>query len=370
MGKKFAIGLIIILLCLNVLFGFYIAKRLHKDTTKESTKKDIVVSVQKPQGEKVVITSNYIGVVQAVNHTQIVPYISGYVIKIEAKGGQKVKKGDILAILKQEQYLAELSAADAALFAARAEFANSKIHYYRLLNAGDKAVSLTEIDDGKTAYMNAKGKLKQAHAAYQNAVLNFKYTYLTAPFDGVLGDVALSLGDYISPQSKDLMKLVQYNPIRVVFSITDKEYLKGFKDDKKIQIRLRLSDGTLYPEIGQIKYSANEVDKNTSSVAVYAEFANSEGKLLPNAYVNVLVLKEYEDVILLPKEQVIMKNDGYFVLTVQNGVLEEKQVEIIGEINNEYAIKNIFAKDEFIAYDALQSEVGQKVKTEFSLAEK
>lgn len=370
MKKKIIIWSVVLLLCaIAAVSWFYFFKFSPKVGKNSALTMENEVSVQKPRAEKVVLTSSYIGMVQAVNHTEIVPYISGYVIKIDAKGGQVVKKGEVLAVLKQEEYLAELSAADAALFSAQADFVNSRIKYRRLQKAGTEAVSLTEIDDAKTAYLTAAGKLKEAKAAYEKALLNFKYTYLTAPFDGVLGNVSLSLGEYISPQSKNLMQLVQYNPIRVVFSITDKDYLQGFLHDKKAKIILQQADGTIFSQNGEIKYSANEADEKTGSVAVYAEFANPEGKLLPNTYVNVLIEREYPEAVLIDKSSVIMRDNGYFALVVQKDELKEKPLKIIGETGGKWVAENNFTDDEFLALGMTEESVGKKVKIKFVNAE-
>ena len=79
------------------------------------------------------------------------------------------------------------------------------------------------MDNAEATYLSAKGALEKARAEQSVAQTNLDYTYLRAPFDGVLGNIALSLGEYISPESRNLMQLVQYDPIRVVFSVSDKE---------------------------------------------------------------------------------------------------------------------------------------------------
>lgn len=307
------------------------------------------ISAVKPQSRTLTITYSYIGQVEAINDTQIVPYISGYVNKIDVKGGEHIKKGDILAIIKQDEYIAALTSANGDLSAAEAELVNAKSQYERMKKAGTGVISQSELDSAKAAYLSAQGKFEKAKAQKQTAETNFAYTYLTAPFDGVLGNIALSLGDYISPNSHNLMQLVQYDPIRVAFSVSYKEYLKHFQNYKNTDLvfRLRLSNGEILSQIGKIEYTANIIDKKTDSLAIYTQFDNPESKLLPNAYVEVLLEKTYTNVWLIPKYEVLLQPEGDFIYVVDNNILQTRKVEILGEYENQYVVEYDFSSDEF-----------------------
>ena len=360
--NKFVWLVSVALLLMIAVYGMY--RATHKNKIEETIPTAQVITVIKPLAQNVKITNNYIGQVEAVNQTEILPYISGYVAQIEAQGGQKVKKGDVLAVLKQDEYLAELAAADAALFALKADFVNAKIKYERMKNSGEDVYSPQELDDAKSAYLSAAGKLEQARAEQFSAQTDFDYTYLTAPFDGVLGNISLSLGEYVSPQSRNLMKLVQYDPIRVVFSISDKEFLNHFdkKNQPPLSLKVELSNGDILPQTGEIKYTANIIDKSTNTLAVYAEFANPDNRLMPNAYVQVLLEREYKNTVLIPKSLLIMKPDGDYVYTVLNGVLNLHGLRIFGEYENQAVAENNFADDEYIVQDTVETlSVGEKV---------
>lgn len=307
------------------------------------------ISAIKPQSRTVTLTYSYIGQVEAINDTQIVPYISGYIDQIKATGGQNVKKGDVLAVIKQDEYIAAVAAASGDLSAAVADLLNTKSQYERMQKAGAAAVSQSELDSAKAAYLSAIGNFAKAKAQKQTAQTNLEYTYLKAPFDGTLGNIALSLGDYISPADRNLMQLVQYSPIRVVFSVSDKEYLKHFQKDQaaSLTLHLRLANGELLAETGAIKYTANTIDKTTDSLAIYAQFDNPERKLLPNAYVEVLLEKTYTNVWLVPKSNVLLQPDGDFIYVVNHNLLQTRKINILGEHENQYVAKDDFLPDEF-----------------------
>lgn len=346
-----------------IYLGYIIYHHQHL-SPKTDTLQPPQISAVKPQNRTITLTYNYIGRVEAINSTQIVPYISGYVDVIKAKGGENVKKGDILAIIKQDEYIAALAAATGDLSAAEADLINAKSQYKRMQNAGTSVISQSELDSAKAAYLSARGMFEKAIAQKQTAQTNFEYTYLKAPFDGTLGNISLSPGDYISQNSRHLMQLVQYNPIRVVFSISDKEYLKHFHkaETADLTLRLRLSNGEILPQTGEFKYTANTVDDKTDSLAIYTEFANPENKLLPNAYVEVLLEKTYSDVWLIPKSRVLLQPDGDFIYVVNNNILQTRKVDIIGEYQNQYVAKNDFSANEFwVAEDVDLNLLNQKV---------
>lgn len=157
---------------------------------------------------------------------------------------------------------------------------------------------------------------------------------IQAPISGIVGDVSLSRGDYVSPSSPPLFTIIQYDPIRIVFSLTDKEYLdeitrnpqQPFANEK---ISLRLANGKIYEAAGQYKYMGNELDKPTSSISVYADFPNPGRELVANAYVDVLVEKTYGDVVRVRQSYVTLEDKGAYAYTVLNGKLNRKPVEIV-----------------------------------------
>lgn len=364
-NKSKNIGRIITVVILISLIGLgYFAYHYHHSSYKNDTPELPQISAVKPPKHTLTLTYNYIGQVEAINNTQIVPYISGYVDEIKVEGGASVKKGDVLAIIKQDEYIAAVTASAGDLSAAKADLLNTKSQYKRMEKAGTTAVSQSELDNAKAAYLSALGNYEKAKAQHQTAQTNLEYTYLKAPFDGTLGNIALSLGDYISPASRGLMQLVQYDPIRVVFSVSDKEYLKHFQkpETTDLVLRLKLPNGEILPQTGEIKYVANIIDKQTDSLAIYTEFENHNNKLLPNAYVEVLLEKNYDDVWLVSKSEVLLQPDGDFIYAVNKDILERRKIDIIGEYENQYVAKNDFSADEFwVTQDVDEKMLNHKV---------
>ena len=326
----------------------------------------IVIDVATVQAQTVSVAQGYIGRVEAINDVKVLPYISGYVADIEVVGGQQVQKGKRLLTLRQEEYMAAKAVAEANLFAAKADFLNVKMKYERMQKAGIKAVSRQNIDDAEAAYEVAESNLQKAEADCLIAQTNFDYTILTAPFAGTIGNIAVSVGDFVSPQGQPLLQIVQYSPIRVVFSVSDKEYLKlapTLFDEKKITVKLQLADGQIFPRTGEIKYTDNEINKTTNSIAVYAEFINENNLLLPNAYVKVLLENKYENVVLLPKDEVLMENNGFYINIVRGNIVSRHSLTVLAEKDGFYVVANDFIADERLPLTVLpDTMVGERVE--------
>lgn len=365
-GKKKDAGRFSVLFFVVLIVAGYLAWQHYKktpETAEEAVER--MVSAAPLIERQAEVEKNYIGYVTPVHDVSVRPYISGFVDEIRVKGGAEVKAGDVMVIIDQAEYKARLDAAKAAVAQAEASFNNSSVYYQRMQKAGARAVSKTELDNAKASFLSAEAALEQAKAALAEAQVNYDYTVIRATIDGVVGDVPLSKGDYVSPENV-LLTVIQYNPIRVVFSITDKDYLEEagrpemFADET---LRLKLADGAVYPQAGTFGYVDNQIDKSTNSIAVYADFANPDKRLVANAYVNVLVEKKYRGMIVR-KDLVYIEPDGsYIYVAGANGVVKTA-VDILSEYgNNNYILKNTFTPGESIVLDKMGAgDEGHKFK--------
>ena len=320
------------------------------------------------QERDVMVSREYIGYVLPVNQVVVRPYISGFVDKVQVSGGQRVRAGDVLVTIEQSQYQALVSSAQAAVAQATADFHNAQSYYKRIRNAGNKAVSPTQTDSAKAQFLSAQAALAQAKANLQEAEVNYNYTLVKATIDGVIGHVELTPGDYISPQSA-LMTLISDDPMRVVFSLDDKDYLTEMKnggDFADKTVRLRLADGTLYPTVGEFQYADNQVNRSTGSVAMYVNFANAERLLAANAYVTVLVEQKYRGVVVR-KDLVALTPEQNYIYVANGENVSRAPVVVLTDFGNNYILQNDFKPGDKIVLG--KAKVGAKYKIEVQEAE-
>ena len=365
-GKKVYSKLLIVLAVLAALLVYLYASSAPAQSRESAEIPSYNAIPVNPR--KVAVSDSFVGYVTPIHSVAVVPYINGFLERILVEGGQEVKAGDTLIIIRQDEYKARLDAAKAQVLQAQANFNNARLYYNRIKKAGALAVSKTELDNAKASYLSAEAALAQAKADRDLAQVNFDYTVIKAPIDGIVGNVSLTKGDYVSPGSQALLKIIQYNPIRVVFSITDKDYLARMGADPSglfagNKIKLRLADGNVFAKEGTFRFTGNEIDRPTSSLSVYADFENADRKLLANAYVDVLIERDYDDGILLPQTAISMEAKGNYVFVVSRGVLEKKAVDIISNTGGSYLVKNVFAPGDYVVTDKISHFApGQKAR--------
>lgn len=365
-GKKVYSKLLIVLAILAALLVYLYASSAPAQSRESAEIPSYNAIPVNPR--KVAVSDSFVGYVTPIHSVAVVPYINGFLERILVEGGQEVKAGDTLIIIRQDEYKARLDAAKAQVLQAQANFNNARLYYNRIKKAGARAVSKTELDNAKASYLSAEAALAQAKADRDLAQVNFDYTVIKAPIDGIVGNVSLTKGDYVSPGSQALLKIIQYNPIRVVFSITDKDYLARMGADPSglfagNKIKLRLADGNVFAKEGTFRFTGNEIDRPTSSLSVYADFENADRKLLANAYVDVLIERDYDDGILLPQTAISMEAKGNYVFVVSRGVLEKKAVDIISNTGGSYLVKNVFAPGDYVVTDKISRFApGQKAR--------
>lgn len=367
--------LLAVVLVLALLAGYYALKETQKAKPQTVTAaKEITLRVIPVKAEDVDIQKSYIGYVTPINEVSVLPYINGFLDKIMVSGGQDVSQGETLVVIKQDEYKANMDAARASVIQAEANFANAKSYYDRIKKAGAKAVSKTEIDSAKASYLSSQAAVAQAKANFALAKVNYDYTEIQAPVNGTVGEVSLTKGDYVSPGGQALFKIIQYNPIRVVFSITDKDYLDELAQGKLFaqdEIRLRLSNGNIYAKPGQYRYVDNEIDRQTNSIAVYADFENEDKTLVANAYVDVLLNKIYKNGVLVRQNYVSREADGNYVYVVNGSQLSKVKVDIVAPVKNDYLLKNNFKRGDYLVIDKVSKmSPDQKIRIEIVGGEK
>ncbi len=365
--KKVYSGLILLLVLGAFLLGyftFYFSQKSQqeKPMTAVPVTNSLVLNTVPLKIQDIEFTDEYIGYVTPIHEAYVQPYISGYIDKILVNGGEYIKKGDILLVLEQAQYKAALDSAYADILKANANLNNSKVYFERTQKA-KSSVSQTELDTAKANFLSSKAALEQAKANFALAKVNYDYTILTSPIDGVVGDVSLTKGNYVSPSSGALFSIVQLSPIRVRFSITDKEYLtKNISKNMFInkEIMLKLSDGQIFSNKGVFKYTDNIIEKNSGSINIYADFDNIGKTLLPNTYVTVLVKQIFTNALKIAKEYVMLDIKNAYVYMIRDGKIVKENLHILADSDTFFIAQNtFFTSDLLITQTVNPQDVGK-----------
>jgi RND family efflux transporter MFP subunit len=319
--------------------------------------------------------TEYVGHVEAVQSVDLRARIEGFLEKVNFREGSDVHAGDLLYIIEQAPYQARVDADKASLAQTEAILTKARQYLHRAQTVRSGGISATDLDNAVAEGLRAKAQLEQAKANLQIARINLGYTSITSPINGRIGRTAFTRGSLVNPGSGPLARIVQIDPIRVVFSISENDLitikmaLKDAAKDKKRPIlvpRIKLPGGQLFKTAGQIDFVDNTVDPGTGTIAVWALFNNPDSMLLPGQYVTVLVARSQPKLMtMVPQSAVLEDHNGRYVLVVndQNRV-DMRRVRTGPVVGVNWAVESGLAVNERVIVEGVQKvRPGQIVKT-------
>ncbi len=262
----------------------------------------------------------YIAQAEAINSVDIMPQVSGYLEEILFDDGAYINQGDKIFVIEQRKYKADLLSAEAAVTRLRNEFKRiDALHKSR--DASDKAKDL------------AQTNLQQAEAALDLAKLNLEYTEIKSPISGFIGKALVTAGNLVSPNSQKLARVVQTNPIRIVFSVTDKErseFMKKAHDISQVSVDIAMPDGSTRTLSAENLFYNNEVNPDTATIPVYVDLKNDDNLLIPGNYIDIFIsFNKGEETLLVPQVALSADINGSYVMTVtQDNKVQQKYVQL------------------------------------------
>lgn len=251
------------------------------------------VSVAEVKERPYNLPERFVAHAEAMAEVDLLPQVDGYIKEIKFKEGDLVREGQLLYVMDDEKYEAVVGQAKADLNAAEAEARRARRYHERMEKADERGITQLERDNAEAAAEKADAAVLQAKANLVVAEYNCKKAKIFAPISGQIGKTSAHIGDYVAPSKGALAHIVQTDPIRVSFPMTDRAFLawrKSVKDGKADENRLRviLPDGTEYGREGAWDFDDNEMSKTTASIILRLRFANPDRLLVPGTYLTLL----------------------------------------------------------------------------------
>jgi membrane fusion protein (multidrug efflux system) len=307
----------------------------------------------------------FVGRVTAIQAVQIVPRVTAFVEDIPVSQGSDVKTGDVLYRLEDAQYSAAVKAAQAQLASANAALRQSQLAYERASRLTVQNVETqANLDQAQATRDQNQANVNAAQANLAQADLNLSYTTIKSPIDGRIGAVSLTKGNLVTPSTPPLATVNQLDPIRVLFSVSDREIVSAQQQRGEpaariaqgLSVNIVLPDGSAYPETGRIAFLSNQVDQATGTVGVYADFANPRELLLPGGFVTVEVRRATpEERPLVPVAAVQLQQSGSFVLTVgANNKVAQTAVQLGRQVGQDYVVTSGLSGGERVIVEGVQ----------------
>ena len=291
----------------------------------------------------VALGKSFIAKVEAINAADVIAQVSGYIDEVRFQDGSFVQEGDVLFIIDQARYQAAASAAEAALEKAKASLKQIQSNYNRELSLyKDAMLSKADLEVAESNLATAQANVKSAQASFDLAKLDLQYTEVRSPISGYIGKALMTKGNLATAGVNKLARVIQMDPIRVVFSITDKERLAGLDQltTQQPDIQISLPNGQTIEIPQAAVFADNEINAQTATIAVYAQAQNQDNKLIPGNYVNVTVSTDkFRPVILIPQTAVSQDASGQYVMTVNSdNVVVQKYVTLGDVVDGQYVV--------------------------------
>ena len=265
------------------------------------------------------LQSTYPATINGIQDVEIRPKVSGFLTQINVVEGQTVSAGQVLFVIDNETYQAQVRQAQATVNTAKLTFENAKqLHENHVV--GDY-----ELQTAENTFLSAQAQLSQAQAALASAKESLSFCYVKSPSAGVVGTLPLKKGALVSA-SNVLTHVADISQMEVYFSLTEKDMLNLSKAEGGLRgaidafpaVKLQLADGTVYDHDGKVVAISGVIDKSTGSVQLKAHFPNPEKILKSGASGSIIVPRSSDAAIVIPQSVVMEVQNKKFVYLLKD----------------------------------------------------
>ena len=286
------------------------------------------VGVVRAERQQITQTDEFIGRIQAVGRVALVARVTAFLVKRLFVEGSEVKKDDLLYLLEQPPFQAQVDANKATVGQLEAQHRNAEQALERAQALLEKqAGTQSALDSALASERALAAQIAGARAQLRQSEINLGYTEIRAPIDGKISSTAVTEGNVVSPTTGTLATLVSQDPMYVIFSISQRTGIDlrdryaargGFS---AVVIKLRLADGRIYGEDGKADYVSPTVAENTDTITVRGVIPNTKvgmlRQLTDGEFVTVL-LEGVQPIFVLaiPRAAVLSDQQGDYVYVV------------------------------------------------------
>ena len=324
----------------------------------------------------------FTGFVEAQQEANITANVSGKITSKNFNGGDWVEAGQVLFSIDQRTYRANVLNAQAGVASTRTELARLETDAQRYAKLYEQhAVSRQAYDLALAQRDQAQAAVKAQEALLENAQISMGDTDVRAPFAGKISTSDLSVGNYVTAGQTVLATMSNTNPVRIKFSISENEYLalaKAHTDagvNSLQDLKLILSDGTVYEGSGAVDQVNREISGNTGALTLKARFSNDSNILLPGMFARLQAnAGTRKNAVLIPQRAVKEMLYKKFVFVIGNdNKVDMREVTLGARVGKLWLVEKGLNGDETIVVEGIQkvnkgSEVKATAMTEAELS--
>jgi membrane fusion protein (multidrug efflux system) len=332
------------------------------------------VGVVRAEREQITQTDEFIGRIQAVNRVALVARVTGFLEKRMFVEGSEVKQGDLLYLLEQPPFQAQVESSQATVAQLQAQHLNAQQALSRAQDLlRSQSGPQSNVDSALAAERALAAQIVGAQAQLKTAQINLGYTEIRAPIDGKISSTAVTEGNVVSPSSGTLATLVSQDPMYVVFTVSNRTRIDlrnryavrgGYA---AVVIKLRLPDGKIYGQDGKLDYVSPTVAETTDTITFRGVVANpvfpgmqqgqpGSRELVDGEFVTVL-LEGVEPISVLgiPRAAVLSDQQGDYVYVVDGqSKAQVRRIQLGQSTPSTAVVTNGLQEGELVISEGLQ----------------
>ena len=257
-----------------------------------------VVGVENPVEVKEGEPKSYVGVLKASERVSVTAQVAGKIWKQNFREGGRVEKGQTLFEIEDTVYKANLATAKANLKRLEAQLALAEKEVVRYKKALEKkGVSENDYDRAVNSRDVTLADIETAKARIALAENDMVYTKVLSPISGTVGETKIRVGNNVSPQTGELVSIVQSDPIDIQFALSESDFYRSFDGRTlkgNVRLEVRRADGEAVDRKISVDFVDNQVDHATDTIMVQLVTDNADGMLVPGGYAKVLLTEKFE----------------------------------------------------------------------------
>lgn len=269
---------------------------------------------------------DFTGHFEAVNSVDVRPRVGGFVDRVAFTEGATVRQGDVLFVIDQRPYQAEVARAEAALAQARTRKQLAAVELERAQKlVSTQAISREELDSRTSGHAEADAAVRAAEAAVRLARLNLDWTVVRAPITGRVGRAEITRGNLVQsgpPTPTLLTTIVSLDPIYVYFDTDEQAYLKymgGASAKSARPVLIGLANESDFPHKGTLNFVDNRIDGASGTIRARALLSNPGAEFTPGLFARVRLLGSDRHLANMVQDQAIgTDQDRKFVLVLKS----------------------------------------------------
>jgi membrane fusion protein (multidrug efflux system) len=295
----------------------------------------------------------YVAQIQSLQNIEIRAKVKGFIETINVDEGQHVKAGQLLFTIRPQQYLAELMKAKAEAKAAEVEMMNvKKLSEKNIVSPSELAMAIAKLD--------------QAKAEVELAELEYSYTQVRAPFDGIIDRIQFKTGSLID-EGTLLTTLSNNKEVYAYFNVSEVEYLAYKENKDNNAVSLLLANGQPHKYKGHIQNIEGQFDNETGNIAFRARFPNPDYLLKHGETGKVLLKVDLKDALIIPQKATYEVQDKIYVYVVDaNNVVKSRNISIKQKLSNFYVVESGLSSTDKIILEGVQM-VNEDDKIQYEL---